>query len=176
MKYIKLFLVLFFLSTQFSMAEMKTEKATFAGGCYWCMEEVFDHLEGVISATSGFANRVEAVEVIYDPQKISYEKLLDLYWHNIDPLDAEGQFCDRGPEYRSVIIFHDEEQKALAERSKSQVETLLNSQIATVVMAAESFTAAKDQDFYKTNPRQFQQYELRCGRKSRLQKLWGKKN
>ncbi len=139
------------------------------------MEEVFDQLDGVISATSGFANDIEAVEVVFDPQKISYEELLDLYWHNIDPLDADGQFCDRGPKYTSAIIFHNEQQKLLAQNSKSEVETVLKQKAATRIESIQSFVAAKDQDFYKTNPRQFQQYEFRCGRKSRLERLWGKK-
>src|SRR3990172_9313620 len=106
-----------------AFAEANTIKATFAGGCFWCMEEVFENAKGVRSVTSGLTiGNLEVVEVVYDPKEIEYEKLLDLFWKNIDPTDAGGQFCDRGAEYRSAIFYHDEQQRIAAERSKEQVQ------------------------------------------------------
>jgi peptide-methionine (S)-S-oxide reductase len=166
----------FALSAQFVSTQTKTAKATFAGGCYWCMEEVFDRLKGVVSATSGFTgSHVEAVEVLYDPEKITYEKLLDVFWKNIDPIDRGGQFCDRGPQYRSGIFYFDEEQKALAEKSKAEIEKFLNHPVDTPVLQATAIVASKEQDFYKTNFSQYKQYKLRCERDRRLKELWGTK-
>jgi len=169
-------LVCVLLSSFAITAAAQTEKATFAGGCYWCMEEVFDKLDGVASATSGFsADHLEAVEVVYDPGKISYEKLLDIYWKNIDPTDDGGQFCDRGPQYRSGIYVYTEEQKAVAEKSKSQIEQTLKRPVVTSILPAGSFSNAKDQDYWKTNPSEYKAYKMRCGRSHRLRDLWGSK-
>jgi peptide-methionine (S)-S-oxide reductase len=161
-----------------ALAQEKTAKATFAGGCYWCVEEVYDGLKGVISATSGFAApRVEAVEIMYEPDKISYEKLLELFWKNIDPTDSQGQFCDRGAEYTSAIFYHDEQQKTLAEKSKAKIEAILKQKVVTPILPAAKFTpvAAGQQDFYKKNKQQYKQYKIQCGRERRLRELWGSK-
>lgn len=158
-----------------ALVQEKTAKATFAGGCYWCVEEVYDGLKGVISATSGFAaSRVEAVEIIYDTDKISYEKLLELFWKNIDPTDSQGQFCDRGAQYTSAIFYHDEQQKTLAEKSKAEIETILKQKVVTPILPAAKFTpvAAGQQDFYKKNKQQYKQYKIQCGRERRLRELW----
>jgi len=169
-------LILSFFTPVLALAQKKTAKATFAGGCYWCVEEVYDGLKGVISATSGFTtSRVEAVEIMYDPDKISYEKLLDLFWKNIDPTDSQGQFCDRGAQYTSAIFYHDEQQKTLAEKSKAAIETILKQKVVTPILPAAQFTPAKasQQDFYKKNKQQYKQYKIQCGREQRLRELWG---
>jgi peptide methionine sulfoxide reductase MsrA len=166
--------LLFSLSTEFVFGQAKTSKATFAGGCYWCMEEAFESVEGVISVTSGFTGgKIEAIEILFDPEKTSYEKLLEVFWRNIDPTDNGGQFCDRGAQYRSGIFYHDEQQKALAEKSKAETEAILNQTIVTMIAPASSFSPAKDQDYFKTNGVQYKQYKMQCGRKSRLHELWG---
>ena len=171
-----------------------TATATFAGGCFWCMVHPFDQLPGVISVTSGYTGghtknptyeevsaggtgHFESVQIIYDPKKIGYGKLLDVYWHNIDPLDAGGQFCDRGDQYKSVIFYHGEEQERLAEQSKAEVEKQLKRTVATTIRPASTFYAAEDyhQDYYKKNPLRYKFYRYSCGRDQRLEELWGKK-
>jgi peptide-methionine (S)-S-oxide reductase len=167
-------------------------KATFAGGCFWCMEPPFDKLVGVLSTTSGYigghlknptyeqvsgggTGHAEAVEVVYDPAKITYERLLDEFWRNVDPLDAGGQFCDRGDQYRTAIFYHSEEQQRLAEASKARVEQKLQKPIATPIVAAGAFYPAEEyhQDYYKKNPVRYNFYRWRCGRDERLEELWG---
>ena len=177
------FLAVFLLAFQIVSAQAKTAKATFAGGCFWCMEEPFDKLEGVISTTTGFSVvgssgqtvSVEAVEIVYDPETISYEKLLEVFWKNIDPTNPDGQFCDRGPKYRSAIFYHDDQQKMLAEESKRKIESTLNKQVVTPVFQATEFFAAEEshQDFYKKNALRFKQYKIQCGRDRQLRELWG---
>ena len=171
-----------------------TATATFAGGCFWCMVHPFDQLPGVISVTSGYTGghtknptyeevsaggtgHFESVQIIYDPKKIGYGKLLEVYWHNIDPLDAGGQFCDRGDQYKSVIFYHGEEQERLAEQSKAEVEKQLKRTVATTIRPASTFYAAEDyhQDYYKKNPLRYKFYRYSCGRDQRLEELWGKK-
>ncbi len=168
-------LLLPLLSAPLAPAQAKIAQATFAGGCYWCMEDVFDHVEGVISASSGFAGGLEAVAVSYDPEKVTYEELLEVFWHNIDPTDAKGQFCDRGPQYRSGIFYYDRQQKALAEKSAAEIEQILNLKVETPIVQATAFSAGNEQNYFKTNPIQYKQYKLRCGRERRLQELWGPK-
>jgi len=170
-----LLLLLPLFSAPFAQAQAKVAQATFAGGCYWCMEDVFDHVEGVISAASGFAGGLEAVDVAYDPEKVTYEELLEVFWKNIDPTDAGGQFCDRGPQYRSGIFYYTRQQKALAEKSAAEIERILNQKVETPILQAMTFSAGREQDFYKTSPIQYKQYKLRCGRARRLQELWGTK-
>jgi peptide-methionine (S)-S-oxide reductase len=169
-------------------------KATFAGGCFWCVEADFDKVEGVISTTSGYiggrsanpsyeevshggTGHAEAVEIVYDPAKVSYQKLLDVFWHNVDPLAKDRQFCDRGDQYRSAIFYHGEEQRALAEASKAQVAKRFKQPIQTEVVAAGPFYKAEEyhQDYYKKNPIRYQFYRFNCGRDARLEELWGKK-
>lgn len=171
------------------------ETATFAGGCFWCMVPPFVQLPGVVSVISGYTGgrlenptyqqvsaggtgHAEAIEITYDPAKISYDKLLDVFWHNIDPVAINHQFCDFGDQYRSEIFYHNERQKVLAERSKVAIEKsgLLNEPIATKVTAATPFYKAEDyhQDFYKKNPLRYKYYRFLCGRDKRLETLWGK--
>ncbi len=171
-----------------------TAVATFAGGCFWCMEGPFDKLEGVISTTSGYAGghtknptykqtstgktgHTEAVQIVYDPEQVSYEKLLDVFWHNIDPTTADQQFCDRGSQYRSEIFYHDDEQKQMAEASKATLEINkpFREPILSQVSKASTFNAAEDnhQDYYKKNPIRYRYYRHGCGRDKRLEQLWG---
>jgi len=169
-------------------------KATFAGGCFWCMEEVFEGVDGVVSATSGYTGghqrnpayeevsagetgHAESVEVIYDPSKITYTKLLEFYWRNIDPTDPRGQFCDKGTQYRSAIFYHDETQKRLAEESKNAVEKSkpFRGPILTEIVPASQFFPAEEyhQNFSQKNPLRYKLYKYNCGRAQRLQELWG---
>jgi peptide-methionine (S)-S-oxide reductase len=169
-------------------------KATFAGGCFWCMEPPFDELPGVVSTTSGYTGgqkknptyeevsdgdtgHAEAVEILYDPAKIGYAQLLDVFWKNIDPLSPNRQFCDVGSQYRSAIFYHDEEQKRLADASKKAIEKSgrFKKPIVTEIVAASSFYRAEEyhQDYYKKNPIRFNFYKFTCGRAARLNELWG---
>jgi peptide-methionine (S)-S-oxide reductase len=173
----------------------KTATATFAGGCFWCVEADFDKVTGVISTTSGYigghttnptyedvgrggTGHAEAVEIVYDPAKVSYEKLLDVFWHNIDPLVKDRQFCDRGDQYRTVIFYHGDAQKTAAEASKKTVEARFKQPIETEIVAAGPFTKAEDyhQDYYLKNPVRYKFYRFNCGRDARLEELWGKKD
>jgi peptide-methionine (S)-S-oxide reductase len=168
--------------------------AIFAGGCFWCMEPPFDKLDGVVATTSGYTGgttvnpryedvgsgrtgHYEAVRVDYDPAKVSYATLLETFWHNIDPLDAQGQFCDKGPMYRSVIFPVDEAQRAAAEASKAALEKSgkLPGKVVTQILPAGPFYAAEDyhQDYYKKNSLKYSYYRWSCGRDRRLEQLWG---
>jgi peptide-methionine (S)-S-oxide reductase len=172
----------------------KTEVAIFAGGCFWCMEPPYDKLEGVISTTSGYAGgktvnptyeqvssgetgHIEVVRIEYDPAKVSYDKLLEVFWRNIDPLDAGGQFCDRGAHYRSAILYLNEDQKRAAEASKARLEGPggLGKPVATELLPVYAFYAAEayHQDYYKKNPVRYRFYRMNCGRDARLKALWG---
>ncbi len=170
--------------------------ATFAGGCFWCMEKPFDELEGVVSTTSGYTGgtkenpsyeevsaggtgHVESVEVVYDPAQVSYEKLLDVFWKNVDPVDNRGQFCDKGSQYRAKIFAHDDQQRQLAEASKQQLSRqakFRNTPIATEVEPAQAFYPAEDyhQDYYLKHPVRYNFYRTACGRDKRLGEVWGK--
>jgi peptide-methionine (S)-S-oxide reductase len=166
--------------------------ATFAGGCFWCMEPPFDKLDGVLATTSGYTGgdkvdptyrevsaggtgHAESVQVTYDPTKVSYEQLLEVFWHNVDPLDAGGQFCDRGSQYRTAIFVHDEEQRRLAEQSKQALDGRFDAPIVTEIVTAGPFYPAEDyhQDYYEKNPIRYQFYRWNCGRDQRLAQLWG---
>jgi peptide-methionine (S)-S-oxide reductase len=124
--------------------------------------------------SSGSKGHVEVVEVQYDPSKIDYQKLLDVFWKNIDPTDPDGQFCDRGPQYRSAILYHDQQQKAEAEQSKQAIQQTLKENVVTPVIPAAEFKAAEEnhQDYYKKSAFQYKQYKMRCGRDRRLRALW----
>jgi peptide-methionine (S)-S-oxide reductase len=167
-------------------------KATFAGGCFWCMEPPFDKLDGVVSTTSGYTGghtanptyeqvssgrtgHTEAVEVVYDPRKVTYAQLLEVFWRNIDPLTANAQFCDTGSQYRAGIFVHDEAQRRLAEETKRAVAQRLEKPIVTEVVAASKFWPAEEyhQDYYKKNPIRYKLYRAGCGRDRRLAELWG---
>jgi peptide-methionine (S)-S-oxide reductase len=167
-------------------------KATFAGGCFWCTESDLQKVPGVISVVSGYSgghvNRPsyeqvsaggtghrESVEVTYDPKKLSYDKLLDAFWHDVDPFDDEGQFCDKGSQYRGAIFFHDAQQKAAAEASKAALEKRFGRKIVTDILPAGPFYAAEDyhQDYAKKNPVRYHFYRFNCGRDQRLEAIWG---
>jgi peptide-methionine (S)-S-oxide reductase len=169
-----------------------TAKATFAGGCFWCMEPPFDKLDGVISTISGYTGgkkknptyeevsagntgHAEAVQVTYDPKKITYEKLLDVFWHNIDPLTPNRQFCDTGSQYRTAIFYYDETQKRLAEESKKALSKHFKERIVTEIVPASEFYPAEEyhQDYYIKNPLRYKFYRYNCGRDQRLEALWG---
>lgn len=168
--------------------------ATFAGGCFWCMEAPFDVLPGVVSTTSGYTGgfkknpsydevsagktgHAEAVQITYDSTQISYAQLLQVFWRNIDPLASNRQFCDSGSQYRSAIFYHNAEQQRLALASKQQLENSGRFQqpIVTEIVAAAEFYPAEGyhQDFYKKNPLRYKAYRAGCGRDRRLQELWG---
>ena len=169
--------------------------ATFAGGCFWCMEPPFDALDGVISTTSGYigghskdptykavsrggTGHAEALQIVFDPEKIGYADLLDVFWRNIDPTDAHGQFCDKGNQYRSEIFYHDEQQKKLAESSRRALTELkpFEGGIATRISRATVFYPAEEyhQDYYRKNPVRYKFYRYGCGRDKRLEELWGR--
>ena len=168
-------------------------RATFAGGCFWCMEPPFDKLEGVISTTSGYAGgpeenptyeqvargqtgHAEVVQVIYDPARISYAELLQVFWRNIDPLAVDRQFCDAGRQYRSAIFYHDEAQRVAAEQSLAEIRARFSEPVATVVAPLQdSFYPAEayHQDYYMKNPLRYRFYRYNCGRDQRLESLWG---
>ena len=168
-------------------------RATFAGGCFWCMEPPYDKVEGVVSTISGYigghtenptykevssgrTGHTEAVQITYDPNKVSYERLLEIFWRNIDPTVENRQFCDHGSQYRTGIFYHDGEQKALAEKSKATVEGAkkFKEPIVTEITEAEEFYPAEDyhQDYYLKNPVRYKFYRYNCGRDQRLAELW----
>jgi len=173
-------------------------KATFAGGCFWCMVKPFVDLPGVVQVVSGYSGgqkrnptyeevsagttgHAESVQVIYDPAKTSYARLLEVYWHNIDPTSAEGQFCDRGHQYRSAIFVQDDNERRLAEESKvaqqAEVARTVNKPIVTEIVPFTEFWPAEEyhQYFYQKNPVRYESYRLGCGRDRRLQEIWGAK-
>jgi peptide-methionine (S)-S-oxide reductase len=179
------------MSTGGAMAA-EYKSAVFAGGCFWCLEAPFDALPGVIETESGYTGgsvpnptyeqvssgttgHVEAMRVVYDPQKISFEKLLEVFWRNIDPTDGGGQFCDRGPQYRSAIFFADPEEEALAKRDKARLEESRGMRIATEILPGAEFYSAEEyhQDYYKKNPLRYHFYRQGCGRDQRLRQIWG---
>jgi len=193
--YFFLFLTLLFMQTSVH-AETKLEKATFAGGCFWCMEPPFEKLDGVIEVISGYTGghkenptyeevsaggtgHVEAVQITYDPSKVTYSDLLDVFWRQIDPTDPNGQFVDRGSQYRSVIFYHDEEQKILANQSKEALAKSgrYDKPIVTEIVEASVFYEAEDyhQDYYKKNPIRYKYYRYNSGRDQYLKKIWGDK-
>ena len=176
--------------------------ATFAGGCFWCMEAPYDKLDGVASTTSGYiggktksptyeavsagvTGHTEAVRVVYDPKKLTYRQLLEVFWLNIDPVARDRQFCDGGTQYRSGVFWHDEEQKKLAEESKalltkgqafgSAKPVGFKGGVVTEITKADEFWAAEEyhQDYYKKNPVRYSYYRSGCGRDARLKELWG---
>ena len=173
-------------------AEKKLEKATFAGGCFWCMEADFEKIPHLREVTSGYIGGtvpnptyedygkkgyIEAVEITYDPQEITYTQLLHFFWRHIDFTDSGGQFCDRGHEYTTAIFYHSEEQKRLAEESKEQLEKSgkFKKPIATQIIKASQFYPAEEyhKDYYKKSPIRYKSYRLNCGRDRRLKELWG---
>lgn len=170
-------------------------KAYFAGGCFWCMEEVFEKVDGVIAVVSGYmggtvasptyeqvsagqTGHAESVEVSYDPAKVSYQKLLEAFWRNVDPVTPNAQFCDHGSQYRSAVFYGTDEEKRLSEESKGVIEQSkrFSEPIVTQLVKASTFYSAEEyhQDFYKKNPIRYKYYKFSCGRAQRLEALWGK--
>jgi peptide-methionine (S)-S-oxide reductase len=169
-----------------------TDTAVFAGGCFWSMEKAFEHLPGVVSAVSGYSGgtvanpryedvgtgrtgHAEAVQVVFDPARTSYARLLDVYWHSIDPLSTNGQFCDHGPEYRAIVFTRNAEQRRLATASKATLQARFTKPVTTQIAAAMPFYAAEayHQDFADRNPRHYNSYRIGCRRDQRLRELWG---
>ncbi|HEX2650906.1 MAG TPA: peptide-methionine (S)-S-oxide reductase MsrA [Burkholderiales bacterium] len=188
------FIFVAFVLSLNSFAQQKTETATFSMGCFWCGEEAFEKVPGVASVVSGYTDgktknptyeevssgrtgHAEAVEVKFDPKKVSYEQLLDVFWLNHDPTYTDRQFCDHGSQYRPGIYWHDEAQKKAAEASKAKYEKLKKfpQAIVTPIKQATQFWPAEEyhQDFYKKNPVRYRTYSTGCGRYARLDELWG---
>lgn len=177
-----------------AQAAAPTQKATFAGGCFWCMEQPFDSLPGVLSVmpgytgghkpdptyqevSSGNTGHTEAVEIVFDPARISYEQLLQVYWRNIDPTVTDRQFCDIGSQYRAAIFYHDDDQKRLAQRSRDQIGMTkrFREPVVTPIQPAATFYPAEEyhRQYYKKNPLRYRYYRSSCGRDARLKQLWG---
>ncbi len=184
--------MLFALSAHAADTPTKTATASFAGGCFWCMESDFEKLSGVTAAVSGYeggketnptyeqvsahqTGHAESVQVTYDPGKVSYAQLLDWYWHHVDPLTADAQFCDHGPQYRTVIFYGSEAEHAAALADKQKYEKQLGKTIYTQIVPAGTFWPAEDyhQDYYKKNPLRYNYYRLSCGRDARVKEVWG---
>jgi peptide-methionine (S)-S-oxide reductase len=176
--------------------EKATAVATFAGGCFWCIEAPFEDVPGVRAAVSGYTGgttanpayeevssgatgHAEAVQVTYDPSQVAYEDLLEVFWRNINPVQAGGQFADHGSQYRTAIFYHDEAQRQAAEASKASLERMkvFDRPIATEILPVGPFYPAEEyhQDFYRKNPVRYKLYKFNCGRAQRLQDLWGNK-
>jgi peptide-methionine (S)-S-oxide reductase len=175
----------------YSSKAADTKTAIFAGGCFWCMEAAFDEVTGVTETISGYAGGtkpnptygshegyVEAVKVTYDPSKVTYAQLLEDYWHNIDPFDASGQFCDKGPAYHTVIFTSDDQEKALAEKTKQEIADKYKQKVATQIRSTTTFTAAEEyhQNYHNLNPVSYKYYKWNCGRAQRLADIWGDKH
>lgn len=173
-------------------AQPTRAKATFAGGCFWCMEPPFEKLKGVVSVTSGYTGgrtprptyeqvsaggtgHYESVQVVYDPRQVSYGQLLEVFWKNIDPVNARGQFCDEGDQYRAVIFYGTPAEKKLAEESKRRIEQTKRIRVVTAILPAAAFFPAEEyhQDYAKKNPVRYRFYRFNCGRDRRLQEVWG---
>jgi peptide-methionine (S)-S-oxide reductase len=193
MKYTR---ILFLLSISLVFAtHALADKTILAGGCFWCMESDFEKLDGVTDVVSGFTGgsmknptyngnhdgHYEAVEITYDPAKVSYQQLLDHYWVNIDPFDDRGQFCDKGHSYLAAIFVANEEERAIAEESKKKVVAMFPDQtVVTPILDASTFYPIKGsesyhQDYYKNNPIRYNAYRWNCGRDARLKSIWGDK-
>lgn len=196
-KILSLLLLLFLAAISALPADSATlSKATFAGGCFWCMEPPFKTLNGVISVTSGYTGghkvnptyqevsvggtgHAEAVQIVFNSSLISYQQLLDIYWHNIDPTTVNRQFCDSGDQYRSAIFYHNDDQARLAKASRARLEKekTFREPVVTEITAATAFYPAEEyhQEYYKKNPIRYKYYRTGCGRDKRLKELWGDK-
>src|SRR5215813_7156787 len=171
---------------------LPTTHATFAGGCFWCMVPPFEALDGVVTVTSGYTGgtkvnptyeevsaggtgHAESVDIVYDPAKISYEKLLDVFWHNVDPTTPDAQFCDHGHQYRTAIFYHDDTQRRLAEESKAGLAKRFGRTIETEIVPATTFYPAEEyhQRYHEKNPIRYRFYRWNCGRDARLKEVWG---
>jgi peptide-methionine (S)-S-oxide reductase len=187
----KILIIIIFFLTENILYSSEFKKAYFAGGCFWCMEESFDKIKGIVKSTSGYSGghtinptykevtykdtgHVEAIEIIYDPQLISYEDLLQMFWKNIDPFDSYGQFCDKGKSYRSVIFFENNNQKKIIKSSLKKIEEKFNSKVVTLVWNFEKFYPAEEyhQDYYQKNFLRYLSYKKACQREEILKKIW----
>jgi len=175
-----------------SQENQDTESVILAGGCFWCMEPPYDKTEGILSTTSGYSGgekkyptynqvasgqteHIEVVKIEYDPSKIGFEELLEIFWVNIDPLDGSGQFCDKGPQYRPAIFYGNEEEKKIAQASKQRIAERFDQEIKTEILPESEFWEAEayHQNYYKKNPVRYKFYRWGCGRDARLAELWG---
>ena len=171
----------------------RSAKAVFAAGCFWCVESDFAEIPGVIATTSGYAGgkekdptyeqvsagrtgHAESVEIVYDPARVSYEQLLDFYWHHVDPFTADRQFCDVGSQYRPIIFYQNDQEQRLAEESKARIEARFKRAVAVQVAPFTTFYKAEEyhQDFYEKNSVRYCAYRAGCGRDRRLEQIWGK--
>jgi len=192
-KYFIYLIITIFFTGAFTMKNY--EKATFAGGCFWCMEPPFENLDGVIEVVAGYSGgdvenptyeqvstgetgHFEAVQITYSHEKITYEKLLEIFWKNIDPTDAQGQFADKGPQYKTAIFYHNEKQRQSAEKSKKELEKkqIFKGKIKTQILPYKNFYKAEEyhQDYYKKNKIHYNLYKIGSGREGFLKKFWGK--
>lgn len=188
-RFLPVFLLLFMFQ---SAARAETAVAYFAGGCFWCMESFYQELDGVSDVVSGFTGgtlknptysgnhegHYEAVKVTYDPSVVSYGKLLNSFWHNIDPFDDSGQFCDKGPSYRSAVFVGNDRERELATQSHASVaKQFPGKTVATEILDAGEFWPVEEghQDYYLKNPLRYKYYRWNCGRDQRLQAIWGEK-
>ena len=188
----KIFLIIFFLGFFSNLHAGNMSKVYFAGGCFWCMEESFDKVEGVIKTISGYSGghvknpkykdvvknttgHYETLEIIYDPSITNFHKLLDIYWINIDPFDADGQFCDKGESYKSVVFFENIEQKIIIENSIENIEKKFNKKVVTYVKKFKEFYVAETyhQDYYEKNFIRYLMYKKGCQREETIKKIWG---
>jgi peptide methionine sulfoxide reductase msrA/msrB len=185
----------FLVMSQPLEAKPKLETATFAGGCFWCMTPPYESLPGVVTVLAGYTDGkgdsanydnymdrgfTEGVQVTFDPAKVTYEKLVEVFWQNIDPTDPNGQFADRGPGYRAAVYYHDDKQKKIAEKSKTDLgkSGRFDKPILTPILPYKNFFAAEDyhQGYSKKNPVRYQMYKAGSGRKGFLEGVWGKKS
>ncbi|MGE0408835.1 MAG: peptide-methionine (S)-S-oxide reductase MsrA [Amphiplicatus sp.] len=184
----RIFFVLAAIVAFLSAARAEEATAVFAGGCFWCVESDFEKLEGVGEVVSGYSGgekknptyhdhegHLEAARIAYDPSVVSYRALVDYFLRHIDPLDAGGQFCDRGHSYTTAIFVANEDERAAAEAAIAEAEGVLGKKIVTPILPRGPFWAAEDyhQDYYKKNPRKYAYYRSACGRDARVRKLWG---
>jgi peptide-methionine (S)-S-oxide reductase len=192
----KNYLIAAIILLNLSASSALSDTAYFAGGCFWCMEADFEKLKGVSEVISGFSGgtlenptyngkhegHYETVQVIYDPETVSYKALLDYFWHHIDPFDDQGQFCDKGFSYRSAIFVNNQSEKNLAEHSRSKIQSqFANHKVVTPILDFTRFYPIKGkesfhQDYYKNNPVRYNYYRWSCGRDKRLKQIWGEKN
>ena len=188
----KIFLTLLFLTLSSNSNAINTQKVYFAGGCFWCMEESFDKVKGVIKTISGYSGghvknpkykdvvknttgHYETLEITYDTTIINFDKLLEIYWINVDPFDVDGQFCDKGESYKSVVFFENNDQKKIIEDSIKNIETKFNKKVVTYVKKFKEFYVAETyhQDYYEKNFIRYLMYKKGCQREETLKKIWG---
>ena len=188
----KIFLIIYFSIFSTNLFADNITKVYFAGGCFWCMEESFDEVEGVLKTTSGYSGghvknpkykdvvknttgHYETLEITYDASKTNFSKLLDIYWINIDPFDKEGQFCDKGESYKSVVFFENSEQKNIIDKSVKNIEQKFNKQVVTYIKKFKEFYVAETyhQDYYEKNFIRYLMYKKGCQREETLNKIWG---